>query len=86
MSEPSERKIWFPAKRYGCGWGLPIAWQGWVVYALFIGFIWLGEMALLPQPHRHIVAFVAYVLVLVCILVAICKYKGEPTKWRWGNK
>jgi hypothetical protein len=33
--------IWFPAKRYGWGWGLPVAWQGWVVLlawlALFVG-------------------------------------------------
>ena len=26
-----DRDIWFPAKKYGYGWGLPITWQGWVV-------------------------------------------------------
>lgn len=25
----------FPAKRYGWGWGLPVAWQGWLVIALY---------------------------------------------------
>lgn len=36
----NDRKIWFPAKRYGWGWGLPVAWQGWVVLLLFaIGIV-----------------------------------------------
>ena len=26
-------KYWFPAKRYGWGWGPPNNWQGWVVLA-----------------------------------------------------
>ncbi len=26
--------FWFPVKRYGWGWGLPVRWQGWVVFAL----------------------------------------------------
>jgi hypothetical protein len=24
-------RYWFPAKRYGWGWGLPVTWQGWLV-------------------------------------------------------
>jgi hypothetical protein len=31
-------EYWFPAKRYGWGWGLPTAWQGWLV---FVGYILL---------------------------------------------
>ena len=27
----TERKYWFPAKRYGWGWGMPNTWQGWLV-------------------------------------------------------
>jgi hypothetical protein len=30
--QPPGRKIWFPAKRYGWGWGLPCCWQGWVFF------------------------------------------------------
>jgi hypothetical protein len=26
---------WFPAKRYGWGWGLPRVWQGWAVMVVF---------------------------------------------------
>ena len=25
------KDIWFPAKKFGWGWGLPKVWQGWVV-------------------------------------------------------
>ncbi|HTS17465.1 MAG TPA: hypothetical protein VMP11_07825 [Verrucomicrobiae bacterium] len=28
---PNDKRVWFRAKRYGWGWGLPCAWQGWVV-------------------------------------------------------
>lgn len=39
-SEDSKSKdIWFPAKKYGYGWGLPVKWQGWVA---FIGLLGLG--------------------------------------------
>ena len=43
---PSYKKIWFPAKCYGLGWGLPVAWQGWVVLVgylilLLAGMVWL---------------------------------------------
>ena len=26
---------WFPAKKYGWGWGIPCSWQGWIVAAFF---------------------------------------------------
>jgi hypothetical protein len=30
---PQDPEYWFPAKRYGWGWGIPVTWQGWVVFA-----------------------------------------------------
>ena len=38
----NERIYWFPAKRFGWGWGLPLSWQGWVVFkelAFFVGYV-----------------------------------------------
>ena len=35
----SDRPEWFAPKRYGLGAGLPIAWQGWAVLAVFIAII-----------------------------------------------
>jgi lipoprotein signal peptidase len=75
---------WFPAKRYGWGWGLPITWQGWVVLAAFVALLLLGAIVLLPNQKQ--LTFVAYSFVLALLLVAICWVKGERPKWRWGDK
>jgi hypothetical protein len=32
-------EYWFPAKRYGWGWGPPRVWQGWVVLAIFFALL-----------------------------------------------
>jgi hypothetical protein len=75
---------WFRAKRYGWGWGLPLTWQGWaslVAYTLLLG----AGMVALPAT-RHPVTHVAYVLTLTAGLIAICYFKGEPPKWRWGRE
>ncbi len=78
------QKYWFPAKRYGWGWGPPVAWQGWVVIGVFYFLVMAGAVVLLPQ--RSPVVFVAYCLFLCVLLVAVCWLKGEPPRWRWGKK
>ena len=78
-----EKRYWFAAKRYGWGWGLPIAWQGWIVLALFVILMIAGAYLLRPTYGRA--AFIAYVTVLTAGLVAICAWKGEPPGWRWGG-
>lgn len=77
-------RYWFPAKRYGWGWGLPATWQGWVVMALFAIAILAGALLLLP-PYGPFV-FVAYAAVVCVVLVAVCWLKGEPPGWRWGDE
>ena len=79
-----EQTYWFPAKRYGWGWGLPTAWQGWVVMAVFALLLLVGAAVLLPGSGAG--AFVAYSALLSVILVVICWLKGEPPRWRWGDK
>jgi len=32
----NDPRYWFRAKRYGFGWGLPLAWQGWVFFLLWL--------------------------------------------------
>jgi hypothetical protein len=78
-----EKRYWFPAKSFGWGWGLPIAWQGWLVLAAFIVFVGLG--ALFLKPATHAVGFGIYVLILALLLVAVCWAKGEPPRWRRGK-
>ena len=81
MSPPS--RYWFPAKRYGWGWGPPSAWQGWGVLVAFFALLAAGAMVLLPSPR--IGAFLAWSILLVVILLIICLAKGEPQSWRWGK-
>ena len=80
----ADRMYWFPAKRYGWGWGLPSTWQGWVVLAMYALAVALG-VALFP-PATRTAPFCAYVVALTALLVAICWLKGEPPRWRWGNE
>jgi hypothetical protein len=80
---PNERKYWFPAKRYGWGWGIPSSWQGWLVLAAFVALLVVGSF--LFPPSAKLGAYLAYVAVLCGLLVGTCWLKGEPPQWRWGN-
>ena len=81
---PEPPKYWFPAKRYGWGWGPPTAWQGWAVLLVFFALVLGGAFALLPS--RGPLAFVGYTMVLCVLLVAVCWVKGERPRWRWGGR
>jgi hypothetical protein len=79
----TEPKYWFPAKRYGWGWGIPSAWQGWMVLAVFLVLSGGGAFVLLPNRPLY---FDGYLLVLLGLLFWICWLKGEPPSWRWGGE
>jgi hypothetical protein len=51
-----DNRYWFPAKRYGWGWGPPTMWQGWVVTALWFGALFLGlwMIGLRQSPVIHV--------------------------------
>jgi hypothetical protein len=78
-----EGRYWFPAKRYGWGWGLPGTWEGWLVLAAFVVLIgagvWLFPPAVMPG------FFFTCVLVLSVLLAGVCWLTGEPPRWRWGD-
>ncbi len=80
----TEQKYWFPAKRYGWGWGLPSVWQGWAVLGVFFVLLVAGSVVLLPTRGSTI--FIAYSALLCLLLVAVCWLKGEPPRWRWGDR
>ena len=82
--EADKHQYWFPAKRYGWGWGLPNSWQGWAVMAAFAVLVLIGAVKLLPAHGAF--AFIAYTALLCAVLVAVCWLKGEPPAWRWGSK
>jgi hypothetical protein len=77
--------FWFPVKRYGWGWGLPVRWQGWVVFASYSLLAYAGISYFKPQ--RDVLGLLVYLLTLTVILIAIVVAKGErPAAWRWGRK
>jgi hypothetical protein len=80
-STPS--KYWFPAKRYGWGWGIPSTWQGWVVLGAFAVLFALG--IIIFPPKTNTLLFPLYVAALTASLVGICYLKGEPPRWRSGK-
>ncbi len=76
------KPYWFKAKRYGWGWGLPSSWQGWTFFVPWFTALVAVALHFLPgQP----LAFVALLVLLTAILVAVCFIKGEPPSWRWGD-
>jgi hypothetical protein len=81
--DDGSRKYWFPAKEYGWGWGPPLTWQGWVV---FVGWFAVFIPGLIHFIPRRPVAFMAFTLLMGLLLMAICYLKGEPPRWRWGDR
>jgi hypothetical protein len=77
--------FWFPVKRYGWGWGLPVRWQGWVVFIAYLALLYGGIAYFKPQ--RDVVGLSVYILALTAGLVVVVALKGErPVGWRWGKR
>ncbi len=84
MKKDAQEKYWFPAKRYGWGWGLPNTWQGWLVFlgylaAVLVSCLYL-ERAKMPSW------FIPLHIFLLALFLFIVWKKGEPPKWRWGKE
>ena len=77
-----EKKIWFPAKKYGWGWGAPCAWQGWVVYAVWLALLCSGGIFIAPHS---ISLYVVYAIVLGVVFFLVVFTKGERPRWRSGK-
>jgi len=82
--QSNEKNVWFPAKKYGWGWGLPCAWQGWVVFVVFVGMLWGGSFIFQPSSH-HLGPWITYCVLLAMVVLTICFIKGEKPRWRWGD-
>ena len=80
-----EKDIWFPAKKFGIGWRLPVTWQGWVVSLSYLLIILGGSFTLADTP-RSKMFFLLFALALTILFIYICIKKGEKLKWRWGDK
>jgi hypothetical protein len=80
---PMKQGYWFPAKRYGWGWGFPVTWQGWTIFGLWFAVVLGAGISLMP---RMLALFLVVVTVATALLVLVCHLKGEPPVWRWGDK
>jgi hypothetical protein len=79
--EPHGPKIWFPAKKYGWGWGPPNCWQGWVVIAVWSALFLGGALLILPNNSL----FIIYTVILAAAVMTVCLLRGEKPRWRWGK-
>lgn len=78
---PTQR-YWFPAKKFGWGWGPPNTWQGWLVLAAYASAVVAAAVVLAERRT----AALAAVLAATSLLLWVCLRKGEPTRWRWGRR
>jgi len=79
----NENRYWFPAKRYGWGWGPPNCWQGWTVLS---GWLALFFTVTRLFARNQGAAYWLSVIAMLGLLLAICYAKGEPLAWRWGDR
>lgn len=81
-----EKGDWFLPKRYGYGAGLPIAWQGWVVLAVYIAAV-LG-IGMMAQNARGatLAGLVLIGIILTAILIEMTRKRTRGGwRWRWGE-
>ncbi len=75
--------FWFAPKRYGYGAGLPVAWQGWLVLALYLAIVVLA--AALLAPNLWAIFSVVIPATVILIVVAAQTTRGG-WRWRWGKE
>jgi hypothetical protein len=77
-------QFWFPAKRYGWGWGLPVHPAGWAVLIGYFAAIFAAIRYF--SPRKELDALILSFIIATAILIAICAWKGEkPLAWRSGK-
>jgi hypothetical protein len=80
-----QKGIWFPAKKYGWGWGFPVVWQGWLFFVLWAAALFGGIAYILANVLPSYV-IPLFLIIMGAVLIAVCLAKGEQPKWRWGTK
>lgn len=83
MMNTPRKQYWFPAKRYGWGWGTPTVWQGWAVLIGYVAAVWL--IASFAPPATDPKAFWGLLVLATVPLAMILWRKGEPPRWHWGG-
>lgn len=77
-----DRPQWFAPKRYGFGSGLPVAWQGWLVLAIYTILIAAAVLLFGDKP----LPLLAIVIPSTLLLLLICaRTTRGGWRWRWGG-
>lgn len=84
---------WFKPKNYGWGFGVPIAWQGWIAWAGFLSLIIASYVVEthffikgIKESLRSDLRYFAEVFIITASFHIAIKNKIEGgLKWRWGN-
>ncbi len=71
-------KAWFRVKSRGYGVGLPIAWEGWLILALY-----LAAVILSAALYSELASFA--VLAVLTPVVVLIAYMRSDDEWRWRN-
>lgn len=77
-------RYWFPRKTIGWGWGLPVAWQGWVVLVAYLSGVAYLVFRATTDPAFQ--AFELYLAGSTVAVLLVCWAKGEPLDGQWGGK
>lgn len=84
----AEQKYWFKAHKYGYGWS-PNTWQGWLTMLLYIAAVVYIFISVDKPSHsvsNTLINFFPRLLFLSAALICVTYLKGEPVRWRWGDK
>lgn len=49
MKDDNKDHLWFPAMKYGVGWGLPVTCQGWAVFLTYMLLLIAGSGAIIKS-------------------------------------
>ncbi len=78
----NKNKYWFPALKYGYGWGLPCSWQGWALTLIYLSLLTSGAFFISEQSH--LIYYVIFSIFITALFISICYLKGEKPSLNWG--
>ncbi len=83
----NEPGAWFAPKRFGYGFGMPIAWQGWLALALYVAALaGIGLLDRMGHSGQRAAAFALFLLVTGLFVVIAARRTRGGWKWRWGGR
>ncbi|GAA4030709.1 hypothetical protein GCM10022281_07680 [Sphingomonas rosea] len=79
----SDGPEWFAPRRFGIGAGLPIAWQGWAITAVYV--VALVVCVTLWGGHGDRTKLIMIPLTIIFVGVVWRTTRGG-WRWRWGEE